>query len=341
MKEKYFIPILTSFLISLLAITSCQNKGDGSGSQKPESPISNPQSAAIQIPDFQADSAYAFIEAQLAFGPRVPNTTAHQQCATWLEEKFRSYGAEVIVQRAKLKAWDGTELDAANIIAQFQPEKANRILLMAHWDSRPYADHDPDENLRNNPIPGANDGASGVGVLLEIGRQLQKSNPLMGVDLILFDAEDYGVPDHLEAEWEADTWCLGSQYWSKNPHVKDYYARFGILLDMVGAPNAIFTQEEVSLYYAKSVVDKVWKKARELGYSSYFSTEKTPQIVDDHRYVNEIIGIPSLDIIQYDHNTESHFSAFWHTHQDDIQNISKETLKAVGEVLLHVIFTEK
>jgi len=228
-----------------------------------------------------------------------------------------------------------------NVIAQFQPAKANRILLMAHWDSRPYADHDENPDLQHLPIDGANDGASGVGILLEIARLLGKQNTALGIDIILFDVEDYGVPDHIDdVAYDQDSWCLGSQFWCNNPHVNDYYARFGILLDMVGAKNAIFTQEEVSVYYARAVVEKVWKKAHELGYGSMFSYEKTSQIIDDHRYVNETLGIPSIDIIQYDHLTESNFGAYWHTHKDNMELIDRNTLAGVGEVLLGVIFSE-
>jgi len=338
------------FVVVAVLLVSCNEQGSKSRkaekskiegqTSKDEKRKTNDEGRKTIIPKFSADSAYSYIEKQLSFGPRVPNTDAHKNCGLWLEEKFTSFGADVIVQKAKVEAYDGSLLDMSNIIARFQPEKANRLLLMAHWDSRPFADHDPDPARRNHPIPGANDGASGVGVLLEIGRLLGESNPHLGIDIILFDAEDYGVPDHLDIEWNEDSWCLGSQYWSRNPHVKNYYARYGILLDMVGAQNAVFTQEEVSVYYAKSVLEKVWKKAREMGYSNYFSYEKTPQIVDDHRYVNEIIGIPSIDIIQYDHSTESNFGPFWHTHNDDLQLIDKKTLKAVGEVVLNVIFAE-
>ncbi len=328
--------------ISLLAVAfwACNNSGNqrqaASGKLQAKDPVQR-----VQVPEFNPDSAYAYIEKQLSFGPRVPNTTAHKACGKWMVSKFESFGAVVLTQEDRVEAFDGTLLQMKNIIAQFEPEKANRLLLMAHWDSRPYADHDPDESRRNEPIAGANDGASGVGVLLEIARQLQGSKPTMGIDIILFDAEDYGVPDHLDFEWSADTWCLGSQYWAKNPHKKDYYARYGILLDMVGAKNATFTQEEVSVHYAKSVVDQVWKTARELGYGQYFPYTKTPQIVDDHRYVNELIGIPSIDIVQYDPATESNFGSFWHTHNDNLDVIDKATLQAVGDVVLNVIFNEQ
>ncbi len=322
-------------LLVLLSLNSCKNNSGSSASKK------SATVTKVQVPGFSADSAYRFIEKQLEFGPRVPNTEAHVGCAKWMEDKFRSYGADVIVQNARLEAFNGTKLNSFNIIAQFQPEKANRILLMAHWDSRPYADHDPDPENYNSPIPGANDGASGVGVLLEIARHLDKNPTSLGIDIILFDSEDYGVPDHLNVEWQADSWCLGSQYWANNPHKPNYYARYGILLDMVGAKDATFTQEEVSVYYARSVVDNVWKTAKNLGYVAYFSFDKTDQIIDDHRYINEIIGIPSIDIIQHDFTTESNFGSFWHTHKDDISVIDKSTLMAVGHTVMQVIYSEK
>ena len=331
---QFTVLILSGLLI--LGV-SCNRSGNKESQVKHQQQVSD----RINIPTFSADSAYAYIEKQLSFGPRVPGTEGHQKCAAWLESKLISFGAELIVQKASVTNWDNHSMSISNFIAQYQPEKANRILLMAHWDTRAVADYDPDPKKRDFPIPGANDGASGVGVLLEIARNLQDHQPALGIDIILFDAEDQGVPEHRELEWTADSWCLGSQYWSKNPHVPNYYARYGILLDMVGGHHAVFTQEEVSVYYAQPVLDKVWKKARELGYGQHFSYEKTPQIVDDHRYVNEIAGIPSIDIIQYDAGTESHFGSYWHTHNDDLTAISKTTLTAVGEVVTHVIFKEK
>jgi hypothetical protein len=330
------LSVITGVIVLLLIASACQDKNNSSSKSQKSKEIK----VDVNVPVFSADTAYSLIEKQLAFGPRVPNTAPHEACAKWMQEKLTEYGAEVIVQNVQLEAFDGTKLNSFNIIAQFQAEKANRLLLMAHWDSRPYADHDPDPDKKDSPIMGANDGASGVGVLMEIARKLGQEPSALGIDIVLFDSEDYGVPDHKDIEWSADSWCLGSQYWAANPHKKNYYARYGILLDMVGAKDAIFTQEEISVFYARSVVDQVWKAARNLGHSSYFSFEKTPQIVDDHRYVNEILGIPSIDIIQYDFSTESNFGSYWHTHDDNLSVIDKNTLKAVGETVMMVIYSE-
>ncbi len=310
--------------------------------QKPAEKQAIPASVAVvPTPLFSGDSAWSFVDKQVSFGPRVPGSPAHAACAGWLTGKFRSYGADVAVQEAIVRVFDGTSVPMKNIIARFQPEKSNRILLMAHWDSRPFADQDSDPSVRNTPISGANDGGSGVGVLLEIARALQQQPTPLGIDLILFDVEDYGAPSNSDFDSKPEYWCLGSQYWAKNPHVPGYFARYGILLDMVGAPNAVFTLEEVSRYYAQSVCDKVWATGNRLGYGKFFSYEKTAQLIDDHRFVNEIIQIPSIDIIQHDASTDSSFGSYWHTQSDNMSNISRETLTAVGRTLLNVIYAEQ
>lgn len=336
MRQLYKIGCLGMAVVMLVGMTACKvNSGAKPEEKKAEAPT------AVQIPVFSADSAYAFIQKQVDFGPRVPGTPAQNECAAWLAAKMRSFGAQVIVQEAMVKVFDGKSVPMKNIIAQYQPEKSNRILLMAHWDSRPFADQDPDRSVRNTPIAGANDGASGTGVLLEIARCLQKQPTPLGIDLILFDVEDYGAPADREAEGKPEFWCLGSQYWAKNPHTPGYFARFGILFDMVGAPNAEFSQEEVSRNYAQSVVDKVWETGNNLGFGKFFSYQKTNPLIDDHLFVNQIIGIPSIDIIQNDATTESSFGSYWHTQSDNMGNISKETLAAAGKTVVHVIYSEK
>lgn len=295
---------------------------------------------AVEVPVFSADTAYYHMLKQVDFGFRIPNTPAHKACADYLANTLRSYGASVIEQRAQLRAFDGTMLDAVNIIASYNPDAKARVLLFAHWDTRPWSDHDPIEANRKTPVTGANDGASGVGVLLEVARQLHLKAPAIGVDIIFFDAEDYGAPDDFKGNAE-DTWCLGSQYWSRNPHVPNYSARFGILLDMVGAPDAKFYREYFSMYYAAPIVNKVWNAAHSLGFSNWFVKRDIGAITDDHYYVNKIIGIPSANIIQYHPDTEKGFGKYWHTVNDTMDNVDKRTLNAVGVTVLHVVYNEK
>ncbi|MDR2928873.1 MAG: M28 family peptidase [Cytophagaceae bacterium] len=330
---KFQYPILIACAV-LFAGTSCGRQSSASTSAKAEKPL-------LSTPDFNADSAYRYTETQVAFGPRVPNTEAHAACANYLSGKLREFGADVIVQDAAVKAFDNSVLNIKNIIGQFQPEKNDRILLFAHWDSRPFADHDPDETLRNMPIDGANDGAGSVGALLEIARHLGESPTHLGIDIIFFDAEDYGIPDHRQVRYKSDTWCLGSQYWGKNPHRRNYYARYGILFDMIGAPNAQFYRELYSMEFAPDVVNKIWNTAAELGYGQWFNPERGGMITDDHVYVQGHLKIPCVDIIQHDPTTATNFGFYWHTHSDTMENIDRNTLKAVGQTVLEVIYKER
>jgi len=307
-------------------------------STEPEQQTKEVPKAKIEVPIFNPDSAYYFVEKQVSFGPRVISSAPWKNCAIWLEKKFKTYTPNVIVQEAPITTYDGKKHTLKNIIASFSPEKNNRIALFAHWDSRHIADHDTKN--QDAPILGANDGGSGVGVLLELARQFSIKNPTIGVDIILFDAEDYGQPEDSKFPIMQDSWCLGSQHWSKNPHKPNYYARYGILLDMVGAKNATFRKEEISSYYAPNILEKVWRKANQLGYGNHFVFENAKQIVDDHLYVNQITSIPTIDIIEYDPATESNFNKHWHTHKDDMDNIDKNTLNAVGQTLLEVIYNE-
>jgi Zn-dependent M28 family amino/carboxypeptidase len=327
------------FWMAMLAIPFVMSACGETKKNKPDTKVTE-KKESIFVPDFNADSAYAYVEKQVSFGPRVPNTEAHKQCATWLTQTLNRFTQTVIVQNAKLKTSDGKTLDAIYIIASFNPENKSRILLCAHWDSRPWADHDPDPANRRKPIPGANDGGSGVGVLLEMARQFSLHNPGHGVDIVLFDAEDYG--EHQEEQGNSeDSWALGSQYWARNPHVTNYSARFGILLDMVGAENPSFTMEGTSMYYAPGIMRKVWSVAQSLGYQNYFLSRKTGPITDDHLYVNEILRIPTIDIIDYDPDRENGFFEHWHTVKDDMSNIRRETLRAVGHTVLTVVYTTK
>jgi len=332
---KTYIRIITrSFLFLLLVgVISCNN------TPKPVQKTSTVNHEEIPVPSFNPDSAYLYVKQQVNYGPRVNNTPAHEKCAVMLAGKLRSLGAKVIVQDGHVKTFNGKDLKIENIIASYQPEKKSRILICSHWDSRPFADHDPDPKNRNKPIDGANDGASGVGVIIEIARQISISSPSIGVDLLLLDAEDYGPPqDQMRNEETSDWWGLGTQFWAKNPHVPGYTARFGVLLDMVGAPNATFLMEASSINYASSVVKNIWTTASEIGYSDYFIFEQGGSITDDHVFINKIINIPTIDIIHLDRNSQTGFYPYWHTLKDDMNSIDKNTLKAVGQTLLTVIY---
>lgn len=318
-------------LLTILPITGCTHPA------KTKQVNTKP----VNIPSFSPDSAYQYTEKQVSFGARVPNTPAHDKCAEYLVNELKKFGAEVIEQKANLQAFDGTTLKSENIIGVFNPGAEKRILLFSHWDSRPWADHDPDPKNRKTPVMAANDGASGVGVLLEIARHLAKDKPSVGVDIIFFDSEDYGAPENSRAQNAENSWCLGTQYWAHHPHVPGYTARYGILLDMVGAPQATFYREQSSDYYAQSVVDNVWATAENLGFGNHFINEKGGAITDDHIYVNQVAGIPSIDIIDYNPQSDTGFGSYWHTTHDTMDNVSKETLNAVGTTLIHVIYNEK
>jgi len=320
-------------LVLLFQITSCDDKVAKKTSKKQDA------KEIVKVPSFNADSAFHFVAEQVAFGPRVPNTPAHEAAALYFENKLKKYAANVIVQEFQERAFDGTILNGKNIIAQFNPGKKKRVLLASHWDSRPFADHDPDEANFHTAIDGANDGASGVGILLEMARLMSEQTPSVGVDIVLFDLEDYGVPN-FENYSNNNSWALGSQYWANNPHNPSYTANFGILLDMVGAKDAIFKMEQSSMYYAPHIVKKVWKQAAFLGYDTTFIFEEGGSVMDDHIPVNEVLKIPMIDIIHFDPSTESGFFPHWHTINDNMDQIDKTSLHMVGETLMHVVYFE-
>lgn len=292
-----------------------------------------------QSPDFNADSAYAFIQKQVDFGPRVPGTEQHTACGDYLVAKLKEFGADVIEQEAEITHYDGRNLPLRNIIGSYFPEKERRVLLFAHWDTRPFADEETDSLRQRQPILGADDGASGVGVLLEIARQLQQTPTNVGIDIIFFDLEDWGQPNFACSFVSGEWWCLGSQYWSEQPHTPNYKASYGILLDMVGAENATFQKEALSSDVAPDVVEKVWSTAANLGYRNYFLNKKYGYITDDHVYVNRHKRAPSINIINLK-DTYLGFAKHWHTLNDDMRNIDKNTLKAVGQTVLEVIYSE-
>jgi len=318
---------------SMLGFVACSNKAKSKDNE------SRKITKQVNVPNFNADSAYQYVKAQVDFGPRVPNTTAHVECGNYLATKLTELGAKVTNQYADLAAYTGTLLKSRNIIGSYKPESKRRIVLFSHWDSRPWADADPDIKNHYKPILGANDGASGVGVLLEIARQLQKQEPKLGIDLVFLDAEDYGNHSSYTGKRSEASWALGAQYWARNPHVEGYNARFGILLDMVGGKNAVFKYETYSQKTASNINEKVWNAAANLGYKQYFVKEEGGNVTDDHLFINEYAGIPTIDIIPFD--KDGGFFKYWHTLKDDMNAIDKSTLQAVGETLMQVIYNEE
>lgn len=324
---KHLFPLLS--LVGLLLLTAC--KGQSAATQADTS-IDSTLITPIQ---FSADSAYAFLKAQCDFGPRVPNSEAIEKCGDYLAEKFQSYGLTLTNQRTTLTAWDGTALRCRNIIAAYKPELKDRIVLAAHYDSRPWVDADADSTKhRTHAVMAADDGASGVAVLLELARHIGQLNPQFGVDFICFDAEDYGAPYWAPEAAQADNknWCLGSQYWSAHPHTPNYSARLGILLDMVGGRGARFHYEGYSMQYAQDVLVRVWDAARYAGAADYFVQEPGGMVTDDHVPMNETALIPTIDIIPY--NPSGNFTPHWHTAHDTPENIDPQTLRAVGQTVL-------
>lgn len=313
-----------------LTLTACQ---------KEEKQRITEETIRIAVPTFNVDSAYIYTANQVAFGPRVPNTQAHKTCGNYLVSELKRFGAEVIEQAVTLTTYNKQAIEAMNIIASFNPENKSRLLLCAHWDSRPYADWDPDPSNYHQPIDGANDGAGSCGILLEIARQIGIQQPSIGVDIIFFDAEDWGAPQ-FEPDYDGG-YCLGSEYWANNPHRPNYTANYGILLDMVSAKDARFYQEYYSSYYAGDILKKVWNTAASLGYGNYFLHTQGGGIQDDHIPVNQIRRIPCIDIIQQDPGSPNGFAHYWHTLEDNMDEVSAETMKAVGETVMYVIYNEK
>ncbi len=296
-------------------------------------PVQNlPKNPTIPIPDFSADSAFAFVKKQIDFGPRVPNSAAHKQCAAWFIQEFKRHGLTVFEQKFVATNYQGGSYSGINIIGQYKPELAKRILIGAHWDSRFQADKDTKN--QNKPIDGADDGASGAGILLELARALAANPVNVGVDLFLIDVEDQGN----DGGDDPESWCLGAQYWAKNLHRPGYSPYYAILLDMVGAKGAKFYKEGVSMEVAPHTVEKVWKTAAMLGYDNYFIDKTKGGITDDHLFISRLAQIPMIDIISMPNTGNHPFGSYHHTHDDNISVIDKEVLKAVGQTMTAVIY---
>lgn len=327
------LPILFAVI---LGAYGCKSNTSSEQTAEQAAPV-----ALIKSADFNADSAFQFVQKQVDFGARVPNTAPHKACGDYLVATLKKYGWQVVEQPFTATTFDGKKLNARNIIGSFNPQASKRILLASHWDSRPFSDQD--SLVKNKPVLAANDGASGVGILLEIARTLsvQGNKPEIGVDIIFFDAEDWGSSGSEDTGMEYSGFCLGSQHWAANKHNPGYTAYFGVLLDMVGAKGATFFKEGYSTQLADDVVRQVWATASRLGYSNYFIDETGGAITDDHVPVNKVARIPMIDIIHTRQNNISKtFFDQWHTAHDDMANIDAKTLKAVGQTLIQVLYQE-
>ena len=322
MRLKYFL-----YFTVIIALVGCKAQKQASDSNS-----ASDSATATAVVDFDGNNAYNLVKVQCDFGPRVPGTPAHSKCAEWLEQQLRDYCDSTIVQEAQVTTFDGKTLNIKNLIGSINPDADNRILLLAHWDCRPWADNDPDPSLRQQPVMGANDAASGTAVILELARLMAQQRPEVGVDLLLVDVEDWGENEN------EDSWALGTQYWANNPHVAGYRANCGILLDMVGTRGARFTQEYFSKQYAQGVIDMVWKTASQSGFGSYFINQDGGAITDDHVMVNRLAGIPTIDIIDMRLDSDTGFFDGWHTTHDTLDQIDPATLRAVGQTLVNLIY---
>lgn len=336
---RHTLYIIATLWAAICIFPACSGSSSGKG-EKAITTATNATSS--ECLNFSADSAYKSIVVQCDMGPRVPGSEASARCAKWIAERFGTYGGSVSFHKTSVVTWDGTSVPCTNIVASIFPQASRRILLCAHWDSRPWADNDADETNHHTPVLGANDGASGVAVMLEIARLLQQS-PLknVGVDFVCFDVEDMGTPGWAEpTDPEQETWCLGSKAWCEEMARIGYKAQFGILLDMVGGRGASFAREQVSMHFASDIVTRVWKMAQHRGYGQFFPSTKGGMLIDDHVNVNTIADIPCIDIVPHHTDGPSSFGPTWHTIYDTPENIDPVVLKAVGETILYVLLEE-
>ena len=315
-------------MLAAVSLAACGSRSSESGTSAPVIPA-----AGVATAEFNADSAYAYVARQTEFGPRVPGSEAWRACGAWLSGKLKELGVEnVTVQRGEAATCDGTRIPLMNISGQIRPEAGRRVLLLAHWDSRPWADHDGDAANRRKPIDGANDGASGVGVILEMARALKGQSGAIGVDILFVDGEDYG-PHAESGEDGDDCWALGTQYWLAEPTLDLGALRAAILLDMVGGRDARFHREYFSNLYAREIVDKIWKAAKAAGHGGRFDAAVGGAITDDHVYFLRE-GIAAIDIIESANPTTGSFNPTWHTLDDNLSNIDRATLGVVGETVM-------
>lgn len=311
-------------------LLSCQESNSNSASNS-SSIVNN---TPVYTAQFLTQDAYQYIQKQVDFGPRVPGTSAHKECADWLFSELNQYVDHIEMNPTQVKIGDGSMKPCYNIFGQINPEAQQRILLLAHWDTRPWADMENPPS--NQPVIGADDGASGVGILLALAKSIRNEwgddYHKIGIDILLTDVEDYG-----KTEWGNESYAIGTRYWANHAKENGYQAEYGILLDMVGAANARFSLEGYSRKYAPEILQKIWNIAHQSGYSSYFVFENGHEIVDDHVPINQILNIPTIDIINLPAGSRTGFVPHWHTLNDNMEVINHQTLEAVGQTLMNLI----
>ena len=321
----------TKPLIAVCALLLLLGCAEEKSRPRNEAPRSEPGTmSSIVIPPFHGQEAFRFLTAQTDLGPRNPGSKGHDRCLAYLEQTLVRLADTVRLQPFTHAGYDGATLQLTNIIASFKPESPARVLLCAHWDTRPRADRDENPRRRNEPITGANDGASGVAVLLQLATLLKTHPPTIGVDIVLFDGEDYGL------EGDTGNYLLGSRHFASTAS-RAVVPRFGILLDMVGDAALELPREGYSVRYAPDVVNLIWATARGLGITEFVDF-LGGEIIDDHLPLNEV-GIRTVDIIDFDYPDPTH--RYWHTHQDTPDKCSPESLEAVGTVITHVVYNER
>jgi Zn-dependent M28 family amino/carboxypeptidase len=291
-----------------------------------------PKEKNLTPPHFNADYSFNQIIQYEKFGPKVPGTPEHQKAGDWIISEMKSLGLMVIEQKTEATNFEGKKIPVRNIIASFRPELKKRVLLSAHWDNRPFADQD--KKNKDKPILGVNDGGSGVVVLMGIAKAISEFKDFKsfqtGIDFAFWDAEDWGNPS------DANSYCLGSQYWASHPVPENYKAQYGINFDMVGRIGSVFPVENYSLQNAGPIVQKLKVAAKKIGYQDFFPDYRIGPIVDDHYFVAEGRGIPMVDLIYM--SPEGRFPPEWHTHDDTSEFISRDVLKAVGQTTIQTIF---
>jgi glutaminyl-peptide cyclotransferase len=272
--------------------------------------------------EFDGERAFAYLQQQVGFGPRIPNAPAHEQTGDWILTRLRATADTVIVTAFRHMTRRGDTLHLRNFLARFRPQAAERVLFLAHWDTRPHADQSANLAAQRLPVPGANDGASGVAVLLGVADALKAKAPAGGVDLLFVDGEDYGNFA------DSNDVLIGSRYFAAHQPL-GYPPLYAVLFDMVGDKNLDIYYEGNSQTVAPEVVDRVWRTARDLGYGRFFLPGVKHTLIDDHVSLQRA-GVHAIDVVDFDY-------PYWHTTDDTIDKVAAASLQVVGDVAVALV----